>query len=207
MELLTQISNSESSLLIYSYLNLHGKTTPAEIRVHTGLSKATTFRNLALLSQAGLIGKEDDPTVADKRYRLHYYITQNILELSKTLFTPELRKFAITQGKSQTLKDWVLALENLPLALNQLASKLMLSMRHPSPDGLTEECQKIVKMMVFRLEDVDDFNELLSTLTTFLTQFDRRQSRTPRDWKRPLKRPVALSISAVALDPNEICDE
>lgn len=207
MQLLTQISNSESSLLIYSYLNLHGKTTPAELREQTGLSKATTFRNLALLTQAGLIEKEEDATVADKRYRLHYYIKQNILELSKTLTSLELREHAVVSGKTEILKDWVFALENLPLALNQLTSKLMLSMRHPASNGLATECQKIVKIMAFRLEDVDDYNELLTALTNFLTDFDTRSSRKPRDWKQPLSQPVALSISAVALDPTEICDE
>ena len=207
MQLLTQISNSESSLLLYSYLNLHGKTTPAELREQTGLSKATTFRNLALLMQAGLIEKEEDSTVADKRYRLHYYIKQNILELSKTLTSSELREHAVVSGRTETLQDWVFALENLPLALNQLTSKLMLSMRHPAPNGLTTECQKIIKMMAFRLEDVDDFRELLTALTGFLTEFDTRPSKKSRNWKKPLTQPVALSISAVALDPTEICEE
>ncbi len=207
MQQLTQISDSESSLLIYCYLNLHGKTTPAELREQTGLSKATTFRNLALLMQAGLIEKEKDSTVADKRYRLHYYIKQNILELSKTLTSSELREHAVVSGRTAILQEWVFALENLPLALNQLTSKLMLSMRHPAPNGLAAECQKIIKMMAFRLEDVDDFNELLPAFTDFLTDFDTRPSKKPRDWKQPLKQPVALSISAVALDPTEICDE
>ncbi len=207
MQLLNQIINSESSLLIYSYLNLHGKTTPAELREQTGLSKATTFRNLALLMQAGLIEKEEDSMVDDKRYRLHYYIKQNILELSKTLSTSELREHAVVQGRTKTLQDWVFALENLPLALNQLTSKLMLSLRHPSPNGRTKECQKIIKMMAFRLEDVDDFHELLTALTGFLINFDTRPSKKPRDWKQPLTQPVALSISAIALDPTEICDE
>lgn len=207
MQLLTQISNSESSLLIYSYLNLHGKTTPAELREQTGLSKATTFRNLALLMQAGLIEKKEDSTVVDKRYRLHYYIKQNILELSKALSTSKLREHAIVQGRTETLKDWVFALENLPLALNQLTSKLMLSMQHPTMNGLAKECQKIIKMMAFRLEDVDDFHELLTALTAFLADFDTRPSKKRRDWKKPLSQPVALSISVVALDPTEICKE
>jgi DNA-binding transcriptional ArsR family regulator len=207
MQLLTQISNSESSLLIFSYLNLHGKTTPAKLREQTGLSKATTFRNLALLLQAGLVEKEEDSTVADKRYRLHYYIKQNILELSKTLSTSELREHAVVSGRTETFQDWVFALENLPLALNQLTSKLMLSMRHPASKGLATECQKIIKMMAFRLEDVDDFHELLTALNGFLTEFDTRPSKKPRDWKQPLTQPVAHSISAVAPDPTEICNE
>ena len=59
MEQLLKIINIDSCLLIYSYLMVFGKTTPAELRKVTGLSKATMFRNLALFSDAGILKKRD----------------------------------------------------------------------------------------------------------------------------------------------------
>lgn len=56
--LVTKIINTESCLLIYSYLTLYGKTTPVELRQRINLSKATVFRSLALLTEAGIVSKE-----------------------------------------------------------------------------------------------------------------------------------------------------
>ncbi len=206
MKLLTKICNSESSLLIYAFLNLYGKTTPATLRAKTRLSKATIFRNLALLLQANLIKKEVDLSVKDKRYNLYYYITHDLLKKSKNLFSEELRNHATAQGNPKLIQDWFLVLEKLPLLLNQFTSQLMLLMRHPSINGLATECQKIIKMVAFRLDDVSDFNEVLIALTNYLKQFDSHQLRSRRNWKRPLTKPVALLISAIALDQTETCD-
>lgn len=206
MKLLTKIGTSESSLLIYSFLNLYGKTTPAALRNRTRLSKATIFRNLALLLQANLIKKEVDLSAKDKRYNLSYYITQDLLTKSKALFSEELRNFAITQGKSKVIQEWVAVLGKLPLLLNQFTSQLMLLMRHPSANELANECQKIIKMVAFRLKDVSDFNEVLIALTNFLKQFDSNQPTSQRNWKLPLTKPLALLISAVALNQSEPCE-
>ncbi|MFW9914853.1 MAG: hypothetical protein ACFFGZ_04495 [Candidatus Thorarchaeota archaeon] len=207
MKLLTKICQLESCLLLYSYLMLFGKTTPVELREKTGLGKATIFRNLALLLKAGIVEKEEDMAVADKRYSLHYYISQNLINLSKLLCSTELTNYAKATNQSQTVEDWLTTLETFPLTLNRFTSEHILAMRHPSSPGLPSTCQKVAKIMVFRLEDVEDFSQLIEKLKEFVNDLDVHIIKGERDWKKPLQRPAAISLSVVALDPEEICSE
>lgn len=186
---------------------LFGKTSPAEMRKRTGLSKATMFRNLALLSEAGLVDKEEDTTVSDKRYSLQYYVRQDLMALSKRMYSEELREYAKAVDRVQVLNEWFATLKTLPLTLNRLTTQLMLSMRHPSPDGVPDRCQKVIMALAYCLEDVDDLQGLIGKLGEFTKALDPYRSKIGRDWKKPLRKPVAIVMSVTALDPTETCDE
>lgn len=207
MKLLAKICQLESCLLLYSYLMLFGKTTPVELREKTGLGKATIFRNLALLLKAGIVEKEEDMTIVDKRYSLHYYLSQNLLNLSKLLCSTELIDYAKATDQSQIVENWLSTLDTFPLALNRFTSELILAMRHPSSPGLPSTCQKVAKIMMFRLEDVEDFSALIEKLKEFAKDLDVHIIKGKRDWKKPLQQPAAISLSVVALDPEETCNQ
>lgn len=186
---------------------LFGKTSPAEMRKRTGLSKATMFRNLALLSEAGLVDKEEDTTVSDKRYSLQYYVRQDLMALSKRMYSEELREYAKAVDRVQVLNEWFATLKTLPLTLNRLTTQLMLSMRHPSPDGVPDRCQKVIMALAYCLEDVNDLQGLIEKLGEFTKALDPYRSKIGRDWKKPLRKPVAIVMSVTALDPTETCNE
>lgn len=203
MALLNKIVNTDSCLIIYSYLMLFGKTTPAELREITSQSKATMFRNLALLADAGLLNKLVDNSVSDKRYNTSYYVSQEIMKVSKQLSSKKLEKYAKESGKGQIIENWFSTIEALPLKLSRLTSELILLMagRASEQEGVT--CPVVSKMLVFRLADIDNVSEIHQKLIDFVGDFDLRKSSKKRDWKKPLKQPVVLSIGVVALNPDE----
>lgn len=195
--MVTKIINTESCLLIYSYLTLYGKTTPVELRQRINLSKATVFRSLALLTEAGIVSKEINNQVADKRYSFEYYITETLEEFSKATVSEEIKKHAKSQKKLSILEAWLSQLEFLPLVLNQLTSQLMISVCDDSsrPEG---KKKKIIKTLVFRLKEEENYTEFQKKLMDFMREIDAEHSNKKRNLKEPMKNPVAFSISVVA---------
>ncbi|TET74802.1 MAG: hypothetical protein E3J43_09320 [Candidatus Heimdallarchaeota archaeon] len=195
--LLTKIINTESCLLLYSYLALYGKTTPAELRQKINLSKATIFRGLALLTEAEIINKEVNDQITDKRFNVEYYISETLADFSKFSFSTELKKYAKSQEKLAVLEEWLSQLEFLPLILNQLTSQLMISMCD-SPSCLEEEKTKVIKTLIFRLKEEENYSEFHKKLIDFIEDVDSNQSEKKRNLKEPMNNPVAFSISVVA---------
>ena len=203
MEQLLKILNIESCLLIYSYLMVFGKTTPAELRDVTGLSKATMFRNLALLLEAGILKKQEVKSVSDKRYSLHYYIGKNLIELTKKAYSPKVRTYAESIGKTDLVTTWISNLETFPYLLNQYTSQaIMLMAQKPQKDP--ESSCLVSKLVVFRIGDIGKIAKFNKRLIKLVEDFDLTQAESKRDWKKPLEHPVALSVSVVALNPDDV---
>ena len=184
---------------------LFGKTTPAELREITGQSKATMFRNLSLLAEVGLLKKQVDNSVSDKRYNTSYYVSKEIMKISKQLSSKKLEKYAVESGNSQVIENWFSTIESLPLKLSQLTSELIiLKAGKSSEEGIP--CPVVSKMLVFRLAEVEQVSIVHQKLVEFVSDFDSRKSTGKRDWKKPLRKPVVLSIGVVALSPDECPD-
>ncbi|MCW3997924.1 MAG: MarR family transcriptional regulator [Candidatus Bathyarchaeota archaeon] len=206
--LVTKIINTESCLLIYSYFTLYGKTTPVELRQRINLSKATVFRSLALLTEAGIVTKEINDQIADKRFSIEYYISETLEEFSKVTVSKEIKKYAKTQGKLRILEDWLSQLEFLPLVLNRLTSQLMISVCD-DPSSQKREKKQIIKTLVFRLKEEENYAEFQEKLKNFMREIDAKHSKRKRNMKQPMKNPVAFSISVVAFsdDLETICED
>jgi DNA-binding transcriptional ArsR family regulator len=202
MGLLNKIANTDSCLMIYAYLMLFGKTTPAELREITGQSKATMFRNLSILTEAGLIEKLVDDSVSDKRYSTNYHVSKEIMKISKQLYSKKLKKFAEKSNRTQIIDDWMTTVESLPLKLSRLTSELILLMAEKSSEDKDLPHPIVSKMLVFRLADIDEVSVVHKKLVDFVSEFDSRKPAEKRDWKKPLKKPVVLSIGVVALNPD-----
>ncbi len=186
---------------------LFGKTTPAQMRKMTGLSKATMFRNLSLMLEAELIEKEEDESVSDKRHSLNYYVKEDLLEITKEPYSEDLKRYIQEQGKISILNEWVETLQTLPLTLNQITTKLLLTKQHRTAEIAEEDCDKLVMLLTFRVEDMNNLKELKSKIQELLEVMKESKVKTPRNWKNPLKNPVTVSINVLALNPDESLEE
>jgi DNA-binding transcriptional ArsR family regulator len=203
---ITQVISQDSSLRIYAYLQLFGKTTPSELRERTELAHASVFRNLALMTKVGLLTKEEDTTVADRRYRTHYYIHQSLGELLKQVTAAGLLEYAQERKETELVSRWIKAWETVPLALNQMTTQLLLSMRHTSPPGSQDACQKVTKIIGFHVTEEEHFDGLAIRLKEYIQDLQAHLSTVKRNWKEPLKHPIAIAISMVTMNPEEICE-
>ncbi len=82
----------------------------------------------------------------------------------------------------------------------------MLSMRHASPAGDQDACQKVVKIIGFHVAEEGHFDGLDIRLKAFIKDLQVHLSKVKRNWKEPLKRPIAIALSVVTLNPEEVCD-
>ncbi|MHA2226912.1 MAG: hypothetical protein ACXAC8_16985 [Candidatus Hodarchaeales archaeon] len=173
----------------------------------TGLSKATLFRNLSMMSEAALIEKEEDDTVSDKRHSLYYFIQEDLLKKTKETYSEELKRFLQEQGKMTVLNKWVETLQTLPMTLSRITTKLLLTKQQRTLEQSEEECDKLVMMLTFRLEDMRNLNPLKTKIQELIKTMEDSKAKIPRDWKVPLKKPVAVSINVVALNPDETLED
>lgn len=180
---------------------IFGKTTPARLREVTGQSKATMFRNLARLFDAGIIQKEEIELVEDKRYSTHYYISENLMDLTKGLYSMEMRKYAEAIGRSDLIKEWLSLIEVLPYLLHQKTSQAILLAAQTSA-GEDGSCNVVSKYLSFRVTDIDDVGSLHKKLNSIVEYIDQKETDTKRDFKQPLVHPVAISVSVVSLNPK-----
>jgi len=184
-----------------------GKTTPAKLREVTGQSKATMFRNLARLYDAGILKKEEVKDVDDQRYNLHYYISKNLMDYTKGLYSKKLAGYAESIGKEKLIQEWMNAVEALPYLLHQQASQLILLKAQRSSSNKSVRCDVVSKLLIFRLGDISQVGDLQKGLESIAKSIDSEQEGLKRDWKEPLANPVAVSISVVALNPKGLPSE
>ena len=206
---LLKIIDTESCLLIYSYLMLFGRATPAKLREVTGISKATVFRNLALLHDAEVLAKEE-VSVSDRRYGLHYYISKNLFDIAKRLYSKKVQKYAVESNNQALLDRWAIALETLPLILNRLTTELILKVAQLPSEAEPDECVVITKMVAFRVGNIDAAPLIIKEIANLVKTFDTQAGSKKRNWKKPLSKPAAMTVSLVAMggeipkDPSAI---
>ncbi|MFW9849783.1 MAG: hypothetical protein ACFFF4_11625, partial [Candidatus Thorarchaeota archaeon] len=104
------------------------------------------------------------------------------------------------RGKSDLVKEWVSSIESLPYTLNQQTSQLILKKANvPSEDGC---CAVVSKFLAFRVEDFENVGTLHKNLHSILDNIESQKEDKKRNWKEPLKHPVAIAISVVSLNPK-----
>lgn len=194
MEKMSRIVRIDSCLSIYSYLMLFGKTTPAELRQVTGQSKATMFRNLALMSDAGILAHEEDSNAPDKRYSQHYYISRNIIEMNKELSSQDLVGYAASHGKAALVSTWANNLEFLPSSLAQHSTQLLISISSREEEK-GSSTKAVMKVMVFRMGEGANPDDITKSVQDFVNWFDGKYRSKRRDLRKPMQSPVVLSMS------------
>ncbi|MHA2406373.1 MAG: hypothetical protein ACXACH_06440 [Candidatus Hermodarchaeia archaeon] len=158
------------------------------------------------MTKVGLLSKEKDPSVSDRRYRTHYYIHQTLGELLEQATTEGLAQYAEEKNEPQLVIRWIQAWETVPLKLNQLTTQLMLSMRHTTQPSDQETCQKVTKIIGFHVAEESQFGGLDTRLKEFIKDLQAHLSKVKRNWKEPLRQPIAIAINVVTLNPEEVCD-
>jgi len=58
--------------------------------------------------------------------------------------------------------------------------------------------KKIIKTLVFRLKEEENYTDFQRKLMDFMREIDAKHSNKKRNFKEPMKNPVAFSISVVA---------
>ncbi len=188
---------------------LFGRTTPAKLREVTGLSKATMFRNLALLYDAKILAKEE-VSVSDRRYSLHYYISKSLQDEAKRLYSKRIQEFAVETNKEDILGRWVMSLETLPLELNRFTTELILKVAQIPSDPDTDDCVVITKMVAFRVGDISDAPVIMKLIGDLVKAFEMQGISKRRNWKKPLSHPATMTVSLVTMggevtkDPSAI---
>lgn len=204
MEEMNRILTTDSCMNIYVYLMLFGKSTPANLRDVTGLSKATVFRSLAMMSHAGVLDQEEDPNAPDKRYAQQYFVSKDIMVINKELYSTELAAYAESHQKGSAVYEWLTAVESLPLTLSRHTTHMLASMSSGTEASC---CRMLTKMIAFRIADARDPGEIAAKLRRFIDSFDRDHRTERRDWRMPITSPVVLSMSfmSVKIDGDEVC--
>jgi predicted transcriptional regulator len=202
LKALLKVLETDSCLQIYSYLLLFGKTTPARLREITGQSKATIFRNLALLYETDVLDKMEDPSATDKRYNLYYYVKQDLLKLVKTIYNSDVDSHAREDDKSDIISRWMISVEALPLTLSQFTNQMIAYSAAVSANE-DENCMALVKIISFRIGESEDLNELVKQMSELINTFEQKKNGLKRNFKTPLTRPVSLSISLTFLSPQD----
>ncbi|MFW9998270.1 MAG: hypothetical protein ACFFD4_39895 [Candidatus Odinarchaeota archaeon] len=119
-----RIFRIESCFLIYFYLMIYGKKIPVHLKSELGISKATVFRSLGFLIDAGFVGKEEIDTVSDKRYNTYYFSSKNIQEICNINISPDCEEYARASGKTSILNEWKTTMENSPSIFSNALVKL-----------------------------------------------------------------------------------
>jgi hypothetical protein len=167
------------------------------------------FRNLALLYDAEILSKEE-VSVSDRRYGLHYYISKNLLDVAKRLFSKGVQKYAVENDNQEILERWIMALETLPLALNRFTTELILKVAQSPSEPETDDCVVITKMVAFRVGDISNASMIIKLIGDLVSAFERQGSSKRRNWKKPLSKPATMNVSLVAMggevpkDPSAI---
>jgi DNA-binding transcriptional ArsR family regulator len=202
LESLLKVLETDSCLQIYSYLILFGQTTPAKLREVTGQSKATIFRNLAVLYETEVLDKVEDPDAEDKRYNLYYYVNQDILQLVRKLYSTELDEYAGVSNQQDVINRWTNAVEALPLALSQFTNHFIMLSASTESTQNDGRCMAVAKILSFRVGETDDLGNLITQISNLVKTFESRKKREKRDFKEPLNQPVAMSISLTFPSPE-----
>ena len=72
------------------------------------------------------------------------------------------------------------------------------------PTSESAKCAVVSKFLVFRLQDIESVGELHKNLKAIVDDIDSKQVHKKRNWKQPLQRPVAITISVVSLNPDDL---
>ena len=206
----------ESCLLIYFHLMIYGKNTPYQLRFDLGISKATLFRSLGFLLDAGFVAKDEIENSSDKRYTHYYSIAKTISEISNIELSEELREFALKKNKIETIKEWELTIQKAPSIYSNITSKLF-ELKQKTTKGKTQvkavfiskdsnetlqshEEQKMRierRIKLFTLMEAPD-DDLFLKLQQFLNSLQLNQEYLTKN-KEKMKKPIYISIDFIEL--------
>ncbi|MFW9993766.1 MAG: hypothetical protein ACFFD4_17100 [Candidatus Odinarchaeota archaeon] len=206
IELYNKILQLESCLEIYFRLLINGKTTPAELRNKLSQSRATVFRNLALLLEADLITRESDEDVEDKRYMQVYRVKKPLNVFAKIAITKELEEHADRVNKKELLEQWKKILNQLPAIFMNVTTSIFVDQQEKEEgitpvarpvDGVIDKSLPCCKVSMFSVFDNEGEEEIFNLFNEFLKNLNLKKVQEKRNLERPMKDPVALSISLV----------
>lgn len=215
IEKFLKVFKIESCLIIYFYLMIHGKTTPNHLRAELRISKATIFRSLGFLLDAGLVRKEELDYVPDKRSNIFYFVEKPIREiLSNINYSPEFEAFVEAQGATKTLNEWKSVGQNSTSIFSNAVAKIFeLCQEKEKPTQVIAKaivCENCGKLHVPKEQDVNyqkrriqvftitesPEDDMFHKLQEFLLSLQLTSDNTIKKGEK-MKKPISLAIDII----------
>ncbi|MFX0092351.1 MAG: hypothetical protein ACFFBD_11360 [Candidatus Hodarchaeota archaeon] len=206
----------ESCLLIYFYLMIYGKNIPNRLKSELGISKATVFRSLGFLLDAGFVNKEEIDSSPDKRSNVFYYVSKPILEIcSNVNFSQEFEEYARMKGSSNILDNWKSIVEkstsifsNSLARIFELQRKKAKSVHAIAKAIVCDDCGKIHipeaqkekqrrRIQLFTIMESPD-EDIFQKLQKFLSSLQIKTD-VPQKEGEKMKNPLSLAIDIIEL--------
>jgi predicted transcriptional regulator len=103
---------------------IYGKKTPKDLISELAMSKATLFRSLGFLLDAGFVDKEEVDNALDKRSSTFYYVSNNIQENYFITVPREVEEQAEANGKIKIIEEWKSITERAPSIFSNVLAKI-----------------------------------------------------------------------------------
>lgn len=196
LSLRAEILNKETCMMLYNILIISGRLTPVELRKKTGLGKGSLFRSLKELLEAGIVEKEEDPDITDKRRSTFYYASDNIA----VKIEEDLLKHAMKNGKIEKLNTIMTAFQNFPVAMSKFVASAIQSNQVNSRENNGKEAYGGNLVQYIKIANISNVNPLLEIIQGLVTELDKLHVKTPVDSKMPMRNPVVLTLSLTSLE-------
>ncbi|MFW9993293.1 MAG: hypothetical protein ACFFD4_14715 [Candidatus Odinarchaeota archaeon] len=185
---------------IYTYLLIFGKMTAKNLLEKLDFSRGTIFKALSILYEAKLVEKGEDPEILDKRQNTYYYAKKFDIEI---LGGPDFLDYAIKTGKLDIYKEYVRNALTISTAMIKIAERIPLerSLKKMESGELSSECSgKGQTIHYIEVNSIPDQKRLIEKIRECVSEFESQIKEQERDFKEPLKNPVAFMLYFSSLD-------
>lgn len=195
IESFLEIVKRDSCTIIMTHLEIHGRMTHHELLKKTNLGRGTIFRSLALLQEAGIVAKGEDPEIEDKRKKFYYYMKKLTFEYPK--FDPELLAYLTETNRAKLYEDWLFSWSIQPTAMlketARIRTKKILENRDRgealSDDGFC---------VVFQISSIADSATIFEKIQECIAEVNKQSSEVSSE--KPLENPKVFSLFYFPLD-------
>jgi len=192
-----QLFNKESNLAVYLLLGLQGQMTPQELIESTKFGKATIFRSLKDLSEAGLVDTDIDTSVKDKRKNKKYFVIKELDDFPKT--DDDFISFCVENSHTNVLKDFIGFIRSLAVNSMQVSMDFRDTIQEK---GSTEDWySKLANkgLFAFSILDLNENEKVMTYARDFLKKVQSLPDRKRELTREPMKNPLVLSLGVFPL--------
>ena len=192
-----QLFNKESNLAIYLLLGLHGQMTPNELIENTKFGKATIFRSLKDLSEAGLVDADIDISIKDKRKNKFYFVIKELDDFPNT--DDDFIAFCVKNSHTETLKDFIVFIRSLAVNSMKVSMDFRANVqeRNSTEDWYSKVANK--GLFAFSILDLKENEKIMTFAKEFLEKVQALPDRKKEPSREPMKNPLVLSLGVFPL--------
>ncbi|MFX0075053.1 MAG: hypothetical protein ACFE96_06390 [Candidatus Hermodarchaeota archaeon] len=195
-----KVFTHESCIIIYTHLMIFGRMRYDDLLEKTRLGRATIFRSLKILQDAGLVKKGIDPDIEDKRKNTFYYAQEENIDLGRP--DKEFMAYLKKVGKFDLCEKWLKNSISIPMGMIKSASNIIIRQDMQKSIDKTPTGRK--RVILYGIDSYEDSSEILAKIAELIEELKRQRHERP-DYKQPLEKPAIFSLIFFQL--NEIEEE